>query len=141
MNYYILIILLGTFFIAGILSCGCNSYAEPDIEINSSVKLVNLSPSDYTITYDISIDVINKGSNNAYDVRAMSIISTPKDLPEYRFAHENIEIGTIPKQETVSVNRRLSLQMTKANYDLLSQGLRDVDVETKITRVSSNIMG
>lgn len=132
----ILILLTGS-----ILCCGCNSYAEPELSLNTTISQAGVSEQDHTISYDVMVDVTNTGSNNAYDVMVMVILSTPKDLPEYRFVNENIEIGTVPKHETISSTRRLSLAMTPANYNLLFSGERKPEYETKVIRVSSNIMG
>lgn len=87
------------------------------------------------------LDITNTGSNNAYDVAVMVLVSTPTDLPEYRFIHENIEVGTIEKKQSTSVKTQLALQMTPDNYSLLSRGERKAEVEAKITSMSSNIMG
>ena len=54
----------------------------------------------------------------------MALVSTPKDLPEYRFIHENIPVGTVEKRSTISVKRTLSLQMTPDNFRKLSSGER-----------------
>jgi len=127
--------------VTGIFSSGCSSYATPDISMDTSFIQVNASPDTGNITYDVTVKLKNSGSNNAYDVSIMLLLSTPKDLPDYRFVHENIDIGTIPKGETVNVTKRLDLPMTKENYVILSNNQKKPDVEAKITKVSSNIMG
>lgn len=129
------------FCIFFIFSAGCSSYAEPEISITPALKQVNTSAETLTITYDITLDIENTGSNNAYDVNVMVLLSTPKDLPEYRFVHDNINIGTIEKHKSTSATRQLSLPMTQENYDIISRGGRKAEVETTVTRVSSNIMG
>ncbi|HPP79095.1 hypothetical protein, partial [Methanospirillum sp.] len=68
-----------------ILSAGCSSYAPPELSLVPTIKQVNVSPESRSITYDVSVDIENTGSNNAYGVEVMVLVSTPKDLPEYRF--------------------------------------------------------
>lgn len=128
--------------IVGFLLCaGCASYTTPEINIVPTITQVNASPDTLTLTYDVILDITNTGSNNAYDVAVMVLVSTPTDLPEYRFIHENIEVGTIEKKQSTSVKTQLALQMTPDNYSLLSRGERKAEVEAKITSMSSNIMG
>ena len=100
-----------------------------------------LSPESNTFNFEVSLDIENAGGNNAYDVEIMALVSTPKDLPEYRFIHENIPVGTVEKRSTISVKRTLSLQMTPDNFRKLSSGERQAEVEAKVIKVSSNIMG
>jgi hypothetical protein len=141
MNRSFLFIVVSFLFIGSILCAGCNSYAEPKVICNTTVNQVNASELNATITYDVSVEVTNTGLNNAYDVAIMVLLSTPKDLPEYRFVNENIDVGTVPKHETVTIDRRVTLPMTPDNYNLLFRGERKVETETKVTRISSNIMG
>lgn len=141
MKKNITLIFIVLLFVGSILCAGCNTYAEPELILNSTLQKVHVSPETQEITYDVTVDVTNKGGNNAYDVSVMVIVSTPKDLPEYRFVNDNFEVGTVPKQETISVSRQVTLQMTDSNFDLLSKGTRDAEIEAKVTRVTSNIMG
>jgi hypothetical protein len=126
--------------VTGIFFAGCSSYATPEISLDTSFVQVNASPETGNITYDVTVDLKNMGSNNAYDVSIMLLLSTPKDLANYRFVYENIDIGTIPKGETVKVTKRMELAMTKDNYDILSKNQDQPEVETKITKISSDIM-
>jgi hypothetical protein len=131
---------LSLLIITGIFLAGCNSYAEPDIKMNTKINQVNVSPETNNITYDVTVDLTNTGSNNAYGVTIMVLLSTPKDNANYRFVNENVDIGTINKGDTVNVTKRLELQMTPDNYELLSQNHRQPEVETKLTRVSSSVL-
>lgn len=124
-----------------ILAAGCFTYAEPEISMNASLKQVSTSPETNSITYDVTLNVENTGSNNAYDLAVMLLVSTPKDLPEYRFINENIEIGTLPKHESTSVIKQVTLTMTPDNYNRIISGERQAEVEPKVMRVSSNVMG
>lgn len=141
MNYVFSLIFLSTLLTGCILCTGCNSYAEPEIQVQPELHQVNISEADKTITYDVTVDVTNTGQNNAYDVMVMVIVSTPEDLPEYRLVNDNIDVGTVSKKETVSFTRRLTLPMTQSNFDILSKGEREAVVNAKVTRMSSNIMG
>lgn len=124
-----------------ILCAGCSSYAPPELTIVPTLQQVTVSPETNTITYEVSLDIENAGGNNAYDVEVMALVSTPKDLPEYRFTHENIPVGTVDKRTNTTVKRTLSLQMTPDNFQKISSGERQAEVEAKVIKVSSNIMG
>ena len=137
----ILIVSIFILFAGFVLCAGCSSYAPPELKIVPTMQQVNISPETNTITYEVSLDIENAGGNNAYDVEIMALVSTPKDLPEYRFIHENIPVGTVEKRSTISVKRTLSLQMTPDNFRKLSSGERQAEVEAKVIKVSSNIMG
>jgi len=137
----ILIVSIFILFAGFVLCAGCSSYAPPELNIVPAIQQVNISPETKTITYEVSLDIENAGGNNAYDVEIMALVSTPKDLPEYRFIHENIPVGTVEKRSTISVKRTLSLQMTPDNFRKLSSGERQAEVEAKVIKVSSNIMG
>ncbi len=108
--------------IACLLSAGCSSYAPPDLSLTPHIRQVNASAQSLSITYDVSADVENKGENNAYDVEIMIIVSTPKDLPEYRFVHEIIPIGTIEKHSKTEVQKEFTLVVTDALFQKLVSG-------------------
>ncbi len=137
----ILIVSIFILFAGFVLCAGCSSYAPPELNIVPAIQQVNISPETNTITYEVSLDIENAGGNNAYDVEIMALVSTPKDLPEYRFTHVNIPIGTVDKRTKTTVQRSLSLQMTPDNFRKLSSGERQAEVEAKVIKVSSNIMG
>lgn len=135
------LVLLLLLFTGFILCAGCSSYATPELTIVPTITQVNAIPETNTITYDVNLMIENTGSNNAYNVEVMALVSTPKDLPEYRFTHENIQVGTVKKRTSTSVKRQLSLEMTPDNYQKLTSGERLAEVETKVIKVSSNVMG
>ena len=134
------LILTGVLFLC-ILLAGCSSYAPPELSLVPTIKQVNASPESLSVTYDVSVDIENTGSNNAYGVEVMVLVSTPKDLPEYRFVPENIPVGTVEKRSKTTINSQLVLPMTEDNFRKLSSGERQAEVETKVIKVSSNIMG
>lgn len=135
------LVLLLLLFTGFILCAGCSSYATPELTIVPTITQVNAIPETNTITYDVNLMIENTGSNNAYNVEVMALVSTPKDLPEYRFTHENIQVGTVEKRTSTSVKRQLSLEMTPDNYQKLTSGARQAEVEAKVIKVSSNVMG
>lgn len=135
------LVLLLLLFTGFILCAGCSSYATPELTIVPIITQVNAIPETNTITYDVNLMIENTGSNNAYNVEVMALVSTPKDLPEYRFTHENIQVGTVEKRTSTSVKRQLSLEMTPDNYQKLTSGARQAEVEAKVIKVSSNVMG
>ena len=135
------LVLLLLLFTGFILCAGCSSYATPELTIVPTITQVNAIPETNTITYDVNLMIENTGSNNAYNVEIMALVSTPKDLPEYRFTHENIQIGTLEKHTSTSAGRQMSLEMTPDNYRRLSSGQRQAEVETRVIKVSSNVMG
>jgi len=137
----ILIVSIFILFAGFVLCAGCSCYAPPELNIVPAIQQVNISPETNTITYEVSLDIENAGGNNAYDVEIMALVSTPKDLPEYRFTHVNIPIGTVDKRTKTTVQRSLSLQMTPDNFRKLSSGERQAEVEAKVIKVSSYIMG
>lgn len=138
---------LGTGLLAGaaliicILCAGCSSYAEPEISIDTTLTRVNISEEDLSVTYDVGVVVSNTGGNNAYSIVVMVILSTPKNLPEYRFVNENIEVGTVLKKESAKASRRMTLPMTRENFSLITSGQVEAEVEARIMRMTSNIMG
>ncbi|MDD3573698.1 hypothetical protein [Methanospirillum sp.] len=135
------LVLLLLLFTGFILCAGCSSYATPELTIVPTITQVNAIPETNTITYDVNLMIENTGSNNAYNVEVMALVSTPKDLPEYRFTHENIQVGTVEKRTSTSVKRQLSLEMTPDNYQKLTSGARQAEVEAKVIKISSNVMG
>lgn len=135
------LVLLLLLFTGFILCAGCSSYATPELTIVPIITQVNAIPETNTITYDVNLMIENTGSNNAYNVEVMALVSTPKDLPEYRFTHENIQVGTVEKRTSTSVKRQLSLEMTPDNYQKLTSGARQAEVEAKVIKISSNVMG
>ena len=134
-------LLAGAVLIIGILCAGCSSYAEPEISIDTSLTQVNVSEEDLSITYDVGVVVSNTGGNNAYSVVVMVILSTPKALPEYRFVNDNFEVGTVLKKESAKVSSRMTLPMTRENYSLITSGQAEAEIEARIMRMTSNIMG
>ena len=120
--------------------CWMQQPCNPWFTIVPTITQVN-AIKDNTITYDVNLMIENTGSNNAYNVEVMALVSTPKDLPEYRFTHENIHIGTLEKHTSTSAGRQMSLEMTPDNYRRLSSGERQAEVETRVIKVSSNVMG
>lgn len=134
----ILIILL----IAGsILITGCTKYADPVLKITSNLTKISEDSATGNITYDVTITVANIGANNAYQTKLLLILSTPKDLPEYRFINRNTDVGEVDKGTTKTFTERMILPTTKANYDLIIAGSKQPEVETKLTSATSNIMG
>lgn len=123
------------------LTAGCSKYADPELKIGSDIRKIADDPVTGNITYDVLITVTNTGENNAYQVKVLAILSTPKDLPEYRFVNVNINVGEVRKGENVTFTERMILPVTRANYDLMISGSRQPEVETKLTSVTSNVMG
>lgn len=133
-------IVSGILLILVLLCAGCSSYSEPELACTLSADKVGANAENLTITYDVTVDISNTGSNNAYNVMVMALLSTPEDRPEYRFTTENIEVGTVPKGEKISVTRRISLPMTRDNYNAITGGQAAVHGKAKVMRMSSNIM-
>jgi hypothetical protein len=124
-----------------ILSAGCSKYADPELKITSNLIKTSEDPTTGNITYDVAITVENTGQNNAYQVKLLTILSTPKDLPEYRFINRNFEIGDVEKGKSKTASEQMVLTATKANYDLIISGSRNPEIETKVSSVTSNAMG
>lgn len=135
-----LIIILGCLLVLSILTAGCSKYADPELEITSELSRISGDPATNSITYDAVITVTNTGSNNAYRVKLLTILSTPKSLPEYRFVSANIDAGDIEKRTYRTFTQQLVLQATKANYDLIMSGAQTPEIETKVSSMSSNVM-
>lgn len=132
--------------ICAILACmvlfaGCSKYADPKLDITNNITKISEDQVTGNITYDLSITVSNTGDNNAYQVKVLAIISTPKDLPEYRFSASTIDVGEVLKGEQETLTRQMVLPTTRANYDLIISGSRAPEIETKLTSVTSNVMG
>ena len=123
------------------LIAGCSKYADPELKIGSNLTKITDDPATGNITYDLLLTVTNTGDNNAYQVKILAILSTPKDLPEYRFVNANINVGDVRKGEMKTFTERMTLPATRANYDLITSGSRQPEVETKLTSVTSNVMG
>lgn len=136
-----LILGLGCLLVFSILIAGCSKYADPELEITSELTRISGDPVTNSITYDVLITATNTGTNNAYRVRLLTILSTPKSLPEYRFVSANIDAGDIEKRSYRTYTQQLVLQATKANYDLIMNGAQEAEVETKVSSMSSNVMG
>ncbi|MBN1167259.1 MAG: hypothetical protein JXA44_09055 [Methanospirillaceae archaeon] len=128
-------------FIVLICSTGCFSYSEPSIALEAAATLVSADESTMTVTYDISSLIKNTGSNNAYDVRILVLISTSPDQPEYRMNSATIDVGTLLKGETTTKALTLPLEVTRLHFDKLASGEEKPHVEVKVSRISSNIMG
>lgn|GEM_PF-707697 len=135
--YYYLILIC----IILILTTGCFSYGEPNIEMNAVTELVSADKTEQIITYDSIITITNTGTNNAYDLSLLTLLSTPPDQPEYRMTTGNIDIGTLKKGETTTKKITLPLQVTNLHYQKMASGEELPNIETKVLRVSSNIMG
>ncbi len=134
-QFLIILLIAGMMVIAG-----CTKYAEPELKIMSNLTKISEDPVSGNITYDVQATVANVGSNNAYQVRLLAILSTPKDLPEYRFINKNIEVGDVEKGKTQIVTERMILPTTKSNYDLISSGSLQPVIEIRLISSSSNIM-
>jgi hypothetical protein len=132
----IILILIGLF-----LSAGCSQYAEPELTLETVLTQVSSDPSTGAVTYDVLLTVRNTGSNNAYDVSTLLVLGTPKDLPEYRFVSSTVEIGDVGKGKEIMVTKRMTLEMTPENYDLISSGQVVPMAEATVMRMSSNVMG
>ncbi len=128
-------------FTAMILCAGCSQYADPKLDITSSFEKNSEDPSTGNITYDITVTIANTGENNAYQVNLLTILSTPRDLPEYRFTSTTFTVGDVLKGTRQTLNQQVILPATKTNYDLIISGTRTPEIETKITSVSSSVMG
>lgn len=124
-----------------VLTAGCSKYADPELVITSNSTKLSEDQATGNITYDVSVTVKNSGENNAYRVKVLTILSTPKDLPEYRFETSTIDVGDIPAGKQETLTRQMILPATRANYELIIAGSRNPEVETKLTSVSSNVMG
>lgn len=129
------------FVIAGtILTAGCSKYADPELQITTNLTRVSDDVQTGNITYDMTVDVTNIGNNNAYQVKLLVLLSTPKSLSEYRFINKNIDVGDVEKKTTKTFTERMTLPATKQNYDLIMSGSQKPEIETKITSVTSNMM-
>jgi len=128
-------------FTAMILCAGCSKYADPKLDITSTFSKISEDPVTGNITYDISVTIANTGDNNAYQVNLLTILSTPRDLPEYRFTSTTFTVGDVLKGEKHSLNQQVILPATKTNYDLIISGTRTPEIDTKVTSVSSSVMG
>jgi hypothetical protein len=128
-------------FTGMVLAAGCSKYADPELDITSTLTKVSEEPASGNITYSVSVTVSNTGENNAYQVKVLAILSTPKDLPEYRFTAETIGVGEVRSGQQETFTRQMVLPATRANYDLIISGSRNPDIETKITSVTSSVMG
>ncbi|MFH0968422.1 MAG: hypothetical protein V1862_12135 [Methanobacteriota archaeon] len=127
--------------LAGFLAvAGCSKYADPELKITNTLTKISEDPITGNITYDVSITVANIGQNNAYKVNLLTILSTPKDLPEYRFTNKNFNVGEVEKGKSETVSEHMILPTTKTNYDLIISGSREPEVDTKVSSVSSNMM-
>lgn len=128
--------------IAGlILTAGCSKYADPELKITSNITKIADDPATGNITYNVAFTIANTGQNNAYQVIVLALLSTPKDLPEYRFVNTNIDVGEIDKGESKIFTEQMILPATRENYDLIISGSRQPEVETKLTSVTSSVMG
>ena len=133
-------IIITCLLIAFLAVAGCSKYADPELKITNSITKASEDPITGNITYDVTITVENTGQNNAYQVKVLTILSTPQDLPEYRFINQNFEIGEVEKGANETVSGQMILPATKANYDLISSGTRKPEIETKVTSATSNMM-
>jgi hypothetical protein len=134
----ILVILLITGFVA---LAGCTKYADPELKITTNLSKISEDPTSGNITYDVRVTVANQGTNNAHKVKVMTILSTPKDLPDYRFTNRNTDVGDVAKGTVQTFTEQMTLPATKANYDLIIAGTQQPGVEAKIMSASSNVMG
>ena len=120
---------------------GCTKYADPDLKITSNLSKVSDDPGTGNITYDVKLTVANVGTNNAYKVKILTILSTAKDQAEYRFTNRNTDAGDIEKGTVKTFTERMTIPATKTNYDLITTGKQQPNIETQIMSVSSNVMG
>ncbi|HWQ63369.1 MAG TPA: hypothetical protein VN429_03055 [Methanospirillum sp.] len=135
-----ILLFLVVLLIAGaVVISGCTKYADPDLKITSNLSKVSDDPAG-NITYDVKLTVANVGTNNAYKVKVMTILSTPKDLSEYRFDSRTTDAGDIEKGAVRTFTERMTLPATKANHDLIIAGTQQPAIETKIISVSANVM-
>lgn len=142
MKNNITLIILITLLVAGsLIVAGCSKYAEPELKISNNITKISEDQTTHNITYNVIVSVTNTGQNNAYKVSLLTILSTPKDLPEYRFTNKVFDIGTVEKGKTETSSARMTLQTTPSNYDLLISGSRSPDIDTSMKSVSSNVMG
>lgn len=141
MNNPVITVIIVLMLVGVCLIAGCSKYADPELKISNNLTKITDDPATGNITYDLLLTVTNTGENNAYQVKVLAILSTPKDLPEYRFVNANINVGEIRKGETKTFTERMVLPATKENYDLITSGSRQPEVETKLTSVTSNVMG
>ncbi|MDD1729944.1 MAG: hypothetical protein LUQ50_12855 [Methanospirillum sp.] len=138
----VILLFLVILLIAGAVAIsGCTRYADPELKITTNLSKVSDDPASGNITYDVKLTVANVGANNAYKVRVMTILSTPKDLSEYRFTSRNTDAGDIEKGTVRTFTERMTLPATKANYDLITAGTQQPAIETKIMSISANVMG
>jgi len=133
----ILVLLLGGM----VAISGCTKYADPELKITTNLSKVSDDPGTGNITYDVKLTVANVGTNNAYRVKVMTILSTAKDQPEYRFTNRNTDVGDVEKGDLKTFTERMTIPATKTNYDLIMAGTQQPSVENQIMSVSSNVMG
>jgi len=136
-----ILLVLITLLIAGTVALsGCTKYADPELKVTTNLSKVSDDPATGNITYDVKLTVANTGTNNAYRVKVMTILSTAKDQPEYRFVNRNTDVGDVEKGTVSTFTERMVLPATKTNYDLITAGTQQPDVESKVMSVSSNVM-
>lgn len=141
MQNYTRIIVICLLMVGFLAVAGCSKYAEPDLKVSSNLTKISEDPKTGNITYNVIIAVANSGQNNAYKVSLLTILSTQKNLPEYRFINRNFEVGDVEKGKTVTVSGNMVLQTTKSNYDLIISGSEEPEIDTKVSSASSNVMG
>ena len=141
MNAFCTYAITGLLLVAFIAAAGCSKYADPELKITSNLTKISEDQTTGNITYNVAVTVTNTGQNNAYHVRVLTILSTPKDLPEYRFINHNFDIGEVEKGKSESATVQLILPATRSTYDLIISGSRDPEIETKLASVTSNVMG
>ena len=127
--------------IAFILIAGCSKYADPELQITSNLTRISDDAQSGNITYDVAIDVANTGNNNAYQVKILALLSTPKSESEYRFSSRTIDVGDIEKKTKKTFTERMTLPATKLHYERIMSGVENPEIETKLTSVTSNVMG
>jgi len=141
MNQKYLFAVLGLVFISLVLTAGCSTYAAPELVVTAALTKISDDKETGSITYDATISIENIGQNNAYNVQVMTILSTPKDLPEYRFINKNSEFGDVEKGTTKTITERMILPATMTNYNIIISGAREPEIETTLTSVTASVMG
>ena len=113
-----IIVLTIILILGSLITAGCTKYSEPVLKITTNATKISENAATGSIEYDVRVTIANTGDNNAYKVKILTVLSTPKDLSEYRFTNKNTEIGDILKGTTTTITERMVLNTTKSNYDV-----------------------
>jgi len=109
--------------------------------MSAIAQQISANESAKTITYDVIVTIENSGTNNAHDLSVLVLVSTPPDQPEYRMNGGNIDVGTLKKGETTAKTVTVPLEVTDLLYQKMALGEIKPHIETKVSQVTSNIMG